>query len=90
MTSARKDIVDPEITRWYHCISRCVRRAKLMGEGLSDRKQWIESRLQKLSENFAIAIGGFAILDNHLHVLARLDPDLADAWTPEEVVRRWL
>ena len=61
-----------------------------MGEGLSDRKQWIEARLQKLSENFAIAIGGFAILDNHLHVLARLDPNLADAWTPEEVVRRWL
>ena len=61
-----------------------------MGEGLSDRKQWIEARLQKLSENFAIGIGGFAILDNHLHVLARLDPNLADAWTPDEVVRRWL
>ena len=29
-----------------------------MGEGLDDRKQWIEDRLQFLAENFAIAVGG--------------------------------
>ncbi len=29
------------------------------------------------------------MLDNHLHLLVRLDPDVAAAWSDEEVVRRW-
>jgi hypothetical protein len=29
------------------------------------------------------------VLDNHLHVLVRLDPDIASTWSDEEVVRRW-
>ena len=29
-------------------------------------------------------------MDNHLHVLVRLDPDAANGWTKEEVVRRWI
>ena len=36
-----------------------------------------------------MAVGGFSVLDNHLHVLLRLDPDVAEAWSDEEVVRRW-
>ncbi len=32
---------------------------------------------------------GFAILDNHLHLLVRLDPDVAAGWSDEEVVRHW-
>ena len=65
------------MTRWYHCVTRCVRRAFLLGEGTSDRKEWIERRLQELAEIFAIAVGGFSVRDNHLHVLVRLDPDVA-------------
>ena len=37
MTMARSRLVDPSVTRWYHCITRCVRRAFLLGEGASDR-----------------------------------------------------
>jgi REP element-mobilizing transposase RayT len=29
------------------------------------------------------------VLDNHLHLLLRLDPDVANGWSDEEVVRRW-
>lgn len=90
MTTARKDIVDVTITRWYHCISRCVRGGFLMGEGLEDRKRWIERRLEQLAASFAVSVGGFAIMDNHLHVLTRLDPDDAKEWTAEEVIRRWI
>ncbi len=36
-----------------------------------------------------MAVAGFAILDNHLHLLVRLDPDLARGWSDEDVVRRW-
>ena len=90
MTTARNRLVDPAVTRWYHCVSRCVRRAFLLGNGgLSDRKAWLQNRLEELSQIFAIAVAGFAILDNHLHVLVRLDPDVAKGWTDEEVARRW-
>jgi REP element-mobilizing transposase RayT len=90
MTMPRRQLVDITVTRYYHCISRCVRRAFLCGEGFSHRKAWIESRLEALSKQFAVSVCGFAILDNHLHVLCRLDPDVADGWSDEDVVRRWI
>jgi hypothetical protein len=38
MTIARSQQIDTSVTRWYHCVTRCVRRAFLLGEGTSDRK----------------------------------------------------
>jgi REP element-mobilizing transposase RayT len=90
MATARKVLVDPAVTPFYHCISRCVRRAFLCGEENAHRKQWIEDRLKELAGIFAIDVCGFAILDNHLHVLLRLDLAKAKAWTAEDVVRRWI
>jgi REP element-mobilizing transposase RayT len=87
---ARSRLVDVEVIRYYHCISRCVRRAFLCGEGFEHRKQWIEDRIQLLAANFAASVCGFSVMDNHLHVLVRLDPLAANAWSDEEVVRRWL
>ncbi len=37
MTIARAHLIDPAVTRWYHCVTRCVRRAFLLGEGPNDR-----------------------------------------------------
>ena len=90
MTTARNQLVDVDVTRYYHCISRCVRRAMLCGEGFEHRKQWIEDRIELLAENFAISVAGFAVMDNHLHLLLRLDPDDARSWSDEEVIRRWI
>ena len=56
---------------------------------MHDRKSWIEHRLEELAEIFSVAVAGFAILDNHLHLLVRLDPDVAQGWSDEDVVRRW-
>jgi REP element-mobilizing transposase RayT len=89
MTIARAHLVDPAVTRWYHCVTRCVRRALLLGDGAIDRKLWIDNRLRELAEIFSVSVAGFAVLDNHLHLLIRLDPDGAAAWSDEEVVRRW-
>lgn len=91
MTTARSKIVNPKVTRWYHCISRCVRKAFLLesSAGKVNRRAWIEKRLQYLSEVFAVSVGGFAILGNHLHVLIRLDPEVRKNWSKEEVVQHW-
>jgi len=94
MTIARKNLVDLSVTRFYHCISKCVRSLFLMGddriEGGVDRKAWIEHRLQFLSEVFAISIASYSVLDNHLHTVLRVDLEKANAWTATEVARRWL
>jgi hypothetical protein len=45
--------------------------------------------LRELSGIFSIAVGGFSVMDNHLHVLVRLDPEVAAGWSDEDVVRRW-
>jgi REP element-mobilizing transposase RayT len=66
--------------------SRCVHRAFLLGEGDQNREEWLENRLEELADIFAVAVGGFSVMDNHLHVLLRLDPDVAEAWSDEEVV----
>jgi REP element-mobilizing transposase RayT len=77
MAIARSKLVDVSVARWYHCVSRCVRKAFLLGEGDGNRKQWLEKRLEELGEIFALSLGGFSLMDNHLHVLLRLDPAVA-------------
>ena len=57
---------------------------------LRTSKTVAEDRLELLAENFAVSVCGFSLMDNHLHVLVRLDPGVADGWSDEEVVRRWI
>lgn len=92
MTLPRSKIVDPDLTRWYHCISRCVRQAFLFADHQSEfnRKGWLETRLHELNSIFAVSVAGFSIMDNHLHLLLRIEPDTAAQWSPTEVARRWL
>ena len=87
-TRAGRESLD--VTQLYHCNSRCVRRAHLCGEGYEHRKQWIEDRLEGLTEIFAVSVAGFAILDNHLHTLVRLEgTKLTDTWSDREIAARW-
>ena len=45
--------------------------------------------LRKSSGDWPRSGAGFSVLDNHLHVLVRLDPAVAQGWSDEDVVRRW-
>jgi REP element-mobilizing transposase RayT len=89
MAIARAQLVDLSVTRWYHCVTRCVRRAFLLGEGDHNRKEWLENRLEELAGIFAVAVAGFSVMNSHLHLLLRLDPQVAQSWSDQEVVRRW-
>jgi hypothetical protein len=69
--------------RRRHRVSRPPSTEWLCNACLSflDRKLWIEHRIEELARIFAVGVGGFAVMDNHLHVLLRLDPDVAHDWS---------
>ena len=43
-------------------------------------KDWIGNRLTELDQIFAVSVGGFSLMDNHLHLLLRIDPEVASGW----------
>jgi len=49
----------------------------LSKDGSPGRKDWIDNRLKELDRIFAISVGGFSIMDNHLHFLLRIDVEQA-------------
>ena len=96
MTTARSLLVDSESPGYYHCISRCVRRAWLCGidpydgNSYEHRREWVEHRLLELAQIFAVSIYAYAVMSNHVHVVLRIDPSGATAWTAEETATRWV
>ena len=95
MTRARSQLIDLNSTSYYHCISRCVRRAFLWGEdhftgkNYSHRKQWVIDRLTELNTIYAIDICAYAIMSNHYHLVLRVNANEADNWPESEIIERW-
>lgn len=95
MPRPRKSLISLDKTPFYHCVSRCVRRAFLCGKdnasgkSFEHRKQWVENRLLLLAKVFAIDICAYAVMSNHTHVVLSVDKNSANAWTTEEVLLRW-
>jgi hypothetical protein len=96
MTSPRRQIVDPAVPGFYHCVSRCVRRAYLCGhdaytgQSFEHRKAWVEQRLLELARWFALGVYAYAVMSNHLHLVVHVDPAAAASWSAKEVARRWV
>lgn len=95
MTVPRRFQISLDHTPYYHCTTRCVRRAYLCGKDrhtgkeFGHRKQWLENRMVKLSQIFAIDLLAYAIMSNHYHIVVGLHPDNGAAWSDNEVKERW-
>ncbi len=95
MTISRKQQICLEETPYYHCISRCVRRAFLCGEdeltgrSFEHRRDWIVEKLKQLDGVFSISICAYAVMHNHTHTVVKVDRETALNWRDEEVISRW-
>lgn len=95
MPRPRKSLICAQDTLYYHCVSRCVRRAflcgedALTGESYEHRRQWVEDRLHKLSSVFALDVCAYAVMSNHTHVVLHINQQKAASWTVLEVIERW-
>jgi len=95
MTTARKNLIDPASTPYYHCLARCVRRAflcgrdKFSGKNYEHRRQWVVDRLKVLSGVFALEICAYAVMSNHYHVVLHINKEQAKSWKTREILHRW-
>ncbi len=66
MPKPRKQQVSVETTPYYHCVSRCVRRAflrdhdQVSGENYKHRRGLLENKLQELPQIFIIQVAAYA------------------------------
>jgi len=95
MTQSRQSQVSLSDTPYYHCISRCVRRAYLCGEdkytekSFEHRRQWVVERMHYLASLFSIDICAYAIMSNHYHLVLHVDEVLNEQISYEEICERW-
>ncbi|MCU7920443.1 MAG: transposase [Candidatus Thiodiazotropha sp. (ex Epidulcina cf. delphinae)] len=95
MPKPRKALISLETTPYYHCVSRCVRRAflcgldTLTGRSYEHRRQWIVDRMKQLADLFAIDICAYSVLSNHYHVILHVDTERAAGWSEQAVIERW-
>ncbi len=96
MAIPRRELVDPETPCFYHCISRCVRRAYLCGDdpftgfNCDHRKAWLENRILELASIFSVELYAYAVMDNHYHLVLNLDPKEPKQWSDEAIAEKWL
>ena len=95
MPRPRKCLINLSDTPYYHCVSRCVRRAflcgrdKQTGKNYAHRRQWVEDRLMFLADVFCIDVCAYAVMSNHTHVVLRINKQKADSLSVREILKRW-
>ena len=95
MTLPRKSLISLDDTPYYHCVSRCVRRAFLCGfdhyskTDYEHRRDWLEEKLLATTSVFAIKLCAYAVMSNHYHVVLHVRSDIAQDWDTKAVIERW-
>ena len=89
----RRNLVDLSECSCYHVISRCTRQLHLLGScpsSRAERKGLLLNQLERVATFTAVGVAGWAVMDNHLHLLVKVDTETARGWSDREVARRWL
>jgi REP element-mobilizing transposase RayT len=95
MAVARNRQISLADTPYYHCVSRCVRRAFLCGEDKSTgqnyehRRAWVEKKLLALTDVFAIDVCAYAVMSNHVHIVFHANVEKAEQWSNKAVIEQW-
>ena len=95
MTKPRKQQISLDATPFYHCVSRCVRRAflcgydRLTGRSFEHRRHQIESDILRLASVFFIDIAAFSVMENHYHLVLHVGRDACMKATPISIAQRW-
>ena len=95
MPKPRKLQISLEATPFYHCVSRCVRRAflcgkdRLTGRSYEHRRHQIEHDLLRLASIFFIDVAAFAVMSNHYHVVLHVDAEACKKADAKQIVRKW-
>ncbi len=96
MATPRNRLINLNITSYYHCTARCVRRAFLMGldkysgRNFDHRRKWLEDLLGRVEKAYSIDILAYSIMENHYHVVLRVDKSTPINWSFREIFQRWL
>lgn len=94
MAVARSQLIDLDVTRYYHCFNRCVRQEFLFGKNeqgrdFSHRKAMLVALLKTLTDAFGIQLSAYAVMSNHYHTVLHVDKELVLSWSDAEVIARW-
>ena len=95
MPRPRKSQIAVEATPYYHCVSRCVRRAFLCGEdrytgrSYDHRRAFIEEELLRLGQVFYLDVVAYAVMSNHYHVVLYIDQEAQKSADAKDIVSRW-
>ena len=95
MATARKKLILPEATLYYHCFSYCIPRAFLCGldtvtnTSYEHRREWVESNLAKCAATFCIDVVCYDIMHNHYSVVLHINEKKVMALTDFQVIERW-
>ncbi len=95
MATPRRNLISISNTPYYHCISRCVRRAYLCGQdpltgrSYEHRRDWVEKKLFQLGRIFCIDICAYAVMSNHTHLVLHIDIPKAKRLNNKAILIRW-
>lgn len=93
MTLARKYLISPEDTPYYHIMARCVRRVFLCGKDkysgncYEHRRKPIVERIKFLASVFNIDVCAYSIMSNHYHLVLKINS--TDNWDERQVLAYW-
>jgi len=95
VTKPRKQQISVDATPFYHCVTRCVRRAFLCGKdqqtgrSYEHRRHMIEHEILRLSGIFFIDVAAFSVMSNHYHVLLHINTHECTSTNAIDIARKW-